>query len=248
MPGARAMIEVRWDGAIATIALVRPDARNAIPIAGWQALAVAAAQVAEARVVIIASDAECIFSAGADIGEFEALRDDPAMRTRFRVAMRAGIDAIAALPMPVLAAIDGGCLGAAVALTLAADIRVAGDDAYFAVTPARLGISYPHVDVARLVAQVGRGVAATMLFTAGRIEADEAEAAGLVELRAPEAGRAVHDLAASIAANAPNAIRELKRAMRGADDDLDTAFENGFGGPELSEGLAAMRERRRAVF
>jgi enoyl-CoA hydratase/carnithine racemase len=242
------MIEVRWDGPVATIAIARTDARNAIPIAGWAALAQAAEQVAEARVVLLASGAEGIFSAGADISEFEALRRDPAMRTQFRLAMRAGIDAIAALPMPVLAAIDGGCLGAAVALVLAADIRVAGDDAYFAVTPARLGISYPQIDVARLVTQVGRGVAATMLFTGGRLESDEAELEGLVDLRAPNGWEAATDLAVSIAANAPLAIRELKRVMRGTADDLDIGFENGFGGPELGEGLAALRERRRPVF
>lgn len=243
------MIEVRWDGPIATIALARGDARNAVPIAGWERLAEIAAGLGDARVVVLRSDMEGIFSAGADIGEFPELVADPGARTRFRRAMRAGIEALAALPMPVIAAIDGGCFGAAVALILAADLRIAGDGAQFAVTPARLGLGYPREDVARLSAQVGRGRASELLFTGAAIDADAAARIGLVERRAPEAGAAADALARQIAGNAPAALRQLKRALqRPADADLDTAFEAAFGGGELAEGLAAFHDRRRPVF
>ncbi|WP_448664823.1 enoyl-CoA hydratase/isomerase family protein [Sphingomonas sp. CJ20] len=247
---SKGMIHVTRNGAVATLALARTEAKNAMPIAAWEALASAVATLGDARVVILRSDVPGIFSAGADVQEFEQLRADPALRTRFRLAMRGAIDAVAALPMPVIAAVDGGCFGAAVALVLAADIRIAGNHAVFATTPARLGLGYPQEDVARLAARVGQGVAALMLFTGDQLAPDEAKRIGLAELRAKDARQTAEALAASIAGNAPGAVALLKRTLRsgGADPALDTAFEDTFGGAEFAEGLAAFRARRKAVY
>lgn len=238
------MIRARHQGDIATIALDRAEARNAMPTAAWEALAQAAHGAHDARVVLLRSDVPGIFSAGADVHAFEALRADASLRARFREAMRDAIEAIAALPMPVIAVIDGGCFGAAVALALAADVRIAGDAAQFATTPARLGLGYPEQDVARLSAAVGRGTASLMLLTGDRLDADEAWRAGLVERRAADAGAAAEALASTIAANAPQAIRLLKRALRG-ERGLDAAFDDAFGGAEFAEGIGAFRERRK---
>lgn len=240
------MIEISRDGPVATIALARPEAKNALPIAAWQAIAAAAREVGDARAVILRSDIPGIFSAGADVREFEQLQADPALRTVFRKAMREGIEAIGALPMPVIAAVDGGCFGAAVALILAADIRIAGLHAEFAITPARLGIGYPREDVARLEALVGRGMAAMLLFTGDRLRPDEAKKIGLVELKTRKAQPTAEGLAAAIAGNAPDAVRLLKRTLRG--EQTDQAFEDAFGGAEFAEGLAAFGERRKPVY
>jgi enoyl-CoA hydratase len=151
------------------------------------------------------------------------------------------------LPVPVIAAIDGGCFGAAVALILAADIRVAGNHAEFATTPARLGLGYPQQDVARLTAQVGKGVASLMLFTGDRLVPDEAKRIGLVELRAKKAIETAAGLAAAIAGNAPEAVRLLKRTIGGG-QGLDQAFDDAFGGREFAEGLAAFRGRRKPLY
>lgn len=241
------MIHLTRDGPVATIALARPEAKNALPIAAWQALAAAARDVGDARVVILKSDAPGIFSAGADVREFEMIAADPELRPIFRAAMRDAIEAVAALPMPVIAAIDGGCFGAAVALILAADIRVAGNHAEFATTPARLGLGYPQEDVARLVAQVGKGMASLMLFTGDRLVPDEAKRIGLVELRSKKAGETAAALAAAIAGNAPESVRLLKRALRGG-EGLGQAFDDAFGSAEFAEGLAAFRERRKPLY
>lgn len=241
------MIHLTRDGAIATIALARPEAKNALPIAAWQALAAAACDVSDARVVILKSDAPGIFSAGADVREFETLAADSELRPIFRTAMRDAIETVASLPMPVIAAIDGGCFGAAVALILAADIRVAGNHAEFATTPARLGLGYPREDVARLVAKVGQGMASLMLFTGDRLVPDEAKRIGLVELRSKKAGETAAALAAAIAGNAPESVRLLKRTLRGG-EGLDQAFDDAFGSAEFAEGLAAFRERRKPLY
>lgn len=245
------MIRVTRDGPIATITLARAEARNALPVAGWHTLAEAAVEIAasDARAVILRSDVPAIFSAGADIAEFAAFRRDPAAATRFRLAMRRGIEAVAALPMPVIAVIDGGCYGAAIALILACDLCVAGDGAQFASTPAKLGIGYPREDVARLVAQVGKGNAARMLFTGEIVDAADAMAMGLVELRWEEPEPLARAFADRIAANAPGAMRLLKATLADpADPALDAAFDARFAGAELAEGLAAFRERRRPAF
>lgn len=243
------MIHVTREGAVATIALARPEAKNALPISAWESIAEAAGQVGDARAVLIRSDVPRIFSAGADVREFEQLHADPALRPRFRQAMRAGIDAIASLPVPVIAVIDGGCFGAAVALVLAADIRIAGNYAEFAVTPARLGLGYPREDVARLVRQVGRGMAAQLLFTGDKLRADEAYKIGLVELKPRKGLEVAEGLARAIAGNAPDAIRLLKRSLDNPGDaTLDAAFEDSFGSSEFAEGLASFRGRRNPVF
>jgi enoyl-CoA hydratase/carnithine racemase len=240
------MIHLSRDGPIATISLARPEAKNALPIAAWQAIAAAVQEIGDARAVILRSDVPGIFSAGADIREFEQLQADPELRTRFREAMREGLEAVAALPMPVIAAIDGGCFGAAVALILAADIRIAGNRAEFAVTPARLGIGYPAQDVARLQAQVGKGTASLMLFTGDRLVAEDAKRIRLIELRARKADEVALSLANSIARNAPDAVRLLKRTLRG--EQTDQAFEDAFGGSEFAEGLAAFTQRRKPIY
>ncbi len=226
---------------IARITLSRPEARNAIPIAGWDALAGAAREVAasDATVAILASDVPGSFCAGADLTDLAILATDEPGRVRFRQAMRGGIDALAALPMPLIVAVDGGCYGAGVALALAADLIVAGDGAIFATTPAKLGIGYPDIDVAHLIARVGRGQASRMLLTAEPIDTDEAHRIGLAELRG-DAGQ----VAGRMANLAPGALRLLKRTIAHPVDG-DAAFDAAFGGSEFTERLTAFRERRR---
>jgi enoyl-CoA hydratase len=241
-----AMIETSHAGPIATLTLARSGARNAIPMAGWQALADAARELAasSARVVILRS-ADKIFSAGADLAELPLLQADPAAQVQFRTLMRAGIDAIAALPMPTITAVDGGCFGAAVALALACDLRIVGKGGLFATTPAKLGLGYPQEDVARLRAQVGRGHAARMLFTGEEIDAAEALRIGLAEFKVPSAIAGAQVFARNVALCAPQAVRLLKRTLdSGQDPALDAAFEDSFGGPEFALGLAAFQGRR----
>jgi enoyl-CoA hydratase/carnithine racemase len=239
---------------IATITLDAPATRNALPMAGWQALADAVAVVAAAvpRVVVLCAAAPGMFCSGSDLREIAGLAGDAARRAPFRRAMRAALDPLAVLPMPVIAAIDGDCFGAGVALALAADWRVAGPRAAFAVTPAKLGITYPQEDVARLVALVGGGQAARLLYGATRVDAAEAARIGLVEVLADDARAAALVQAEQVAALSPAGLRALKRAVaqapQGHDPELDQAFDDAFAHGDFGEGLAAFRERRTPCF
>ena len=232
------MIALDQDGGVVRLTLDRPARRNAMATEHWLALADAVARIPrDAPVVLLRSDAPGTFSAGADLVEVARLHSEPALRAPFRRALRAGVDAVAALPVPVVAAIDGGCHGAAVALALAADIRVAGPYASFALPPARLGIAYPAEDIARLAALVGPGQAARLLFTAEAIDAAEAQRIGLVEMIGD--GTAV---AQTIAANDPAALVALKAMLRDpADRTHARTFEDSFASARL--GAATKRYR-----
>lgn len=227
-------VTLTQDGPIARVTLRRPEARNAITIAGWHALAETIGRIdGAARVVLLAAEGST-FCAGADLRELASLAGDVALRPPFREAMRAGIEAVACCPVPVVASIGGGAFGAGVALALACDLRVATPRARFAIPPARFGISYPQPDIDRLIATVGRSPAARLLLAGVEVDAAEAARIGLVDSVADDGGE---ELAEAIAANVPESVALLRRQIAGmAMDEADRAFEDRFG----SEAFAAV--------
>lgn len=245
------MFELSIQDAVATLRLDRPEARNAIPLGGWHMLAAEAENAAAtgAKVLILAGQAKGAFCAGADLAGFDGFRSDAEACADFRLAMRDGLDRLQSLPIPTIALIEGHCYGAGVALAMACDIRLAGPGAQFAITPAKLGISYPQEDVHRLVALIGPGQASRLLLGAGPIDAHEAVRIGLVEQLAEESGAAAA-LAVTIAANVPQSLRTLKRAIQLAvagtaqDDEQDRRFDFLLASDAMQERLAHLRARR----
>lgn len=246
------MISHEISGPVARVRLDNHATRNALGIGDWDAIADAVAAVAasDARVLLLTGGKA--FCSGSNLGELATLAENPAGRAPFRLAMRRAMDPLRAIPIPTIAVIDGDCFGGGVALALACDIRIASHAARFAVTPAKLGVSYPQEDVARLVAAVGRGQAARLLFGAVTIDAAEAARIGLVEVLAESAEVEAHVLANAIAANAPTSIAQLK-AILGSDGGrydpaFDQAFDDNLDGADFREGVAAFRERRKPQF
>jgi enoyl-CoA hydratase/carnithine racemase len=245
------MFDLTLDGGVARLRLDRHMARNAIPAQGWALLAHRCGEASRsgARVLILSGTSEA-FCAGADLADFVAFATDPRSATAFRLMMRTGLDALRDLPLATLAAIEGPCYGAGVALAMACDVRIAGMAARFAITPAKFGISYPQEDVARLVALVGPGQAARLLLGAGSIDGAEAARIGLVELAPADVAAAVDELAAAILGNSGESVAVLKRAIRLAgegkarNDEQDRRFDALFGSDDFRERLAALRPRR----
>lgn len=244
------MFDLTLDGAVARLRLDRPEARNAIPAQGWIDLAERSEEAAArgARLLILVGTRKA-FCAGADLADFPAFTTDPAAATAFRKGMREGLDRLCDLPIATVAAIEGPCYGAGVALALACDIRVAGEGARFAVTPAKFGISYPQEDIARLVALVGTGQASRLLLGAGSIGAAEALRIGLVELGPADFDAAIDELTKAIIANSADSIAALKRGIRlagegrGTDEEQDRQFDALFGAADFRERLGVLRPR-----
>jgi enoyl-CoA hydratase/carnithine racemase len=245
------MFDLTLDGQVARLRLDRPEARNAIPVQSWALLAHRCGEAIRsgARLLILTGTSEA-FCAGADLDDFPALTTDSRSATAFRLVMRSALDALSELPIATIAGIEGPCYGAGVALAMACDMRIAGEGARFAITPAKFGISYPQEDVARLVALIGPGQASRLLLAAGSIDSSEAARIGLVELVAADVAATLDGLAGAICANSGESVAVLKRAIRLAgagvarDEEQDRRFDSMFGSDELRGRLAALRPPR----
>ncbi|HEX7855423.1 MAG TPA: enoyl-CoA hydratase/isomerase family protein [Sphingobium sp.] len=249
---SRLLITTELKDRIAFIKLARPATRNALAIDDWVALktAIEGINSTSARVIVLASTLDATFCAGSDLKAMEVLVGQPELVVEFRLRMREAIEAVAAASIPTMANIQGDCFGAGVALALACDIRVAGGRARFGVTPAKLGISYPVEDIARLVKAVGSGQASRLLMVADTISAADAHRTGLVQMlgEVAEAER----VATAIANNAPQSVATMKRViqatMQGNKLASDEIFDGFFASEAFAEGLNAFKDKRPPIY
>jgi enoyl-CoA hydratase/carnithine racemase len=241
-------------GRIAHLLIDRAAKRNAITQAMWEQLPalIGKAMADDAvRVLILRAAAPGAFSAGADIAEFATGVADPAWRAVNQAAIAAAQIAVARAPKPVIAQVEGDCVGGGCGLAIACDLRVAGADARFGITPAKLGLVYSLHDTKLLVDLVGPAQAKRILFTAGLIDAAEAHRIGLVDILDGDA----QALAETIAGNSPHSVRESKAMVRRildgqAHDDAATSalFAEAFTLPDFGEGVRAFLDKQKAEF
>lgn len=211
------VVAMDGDGQVATLTLNRPEARNAISRELANALLHACgelAQRADVRAAIVTGAGDRAFCAGADLKERRRLTAPE--RAAHTSAIEAAVEALAALPMPTIAAIRGYALAGGAEIAIACDVRVAASDAVLGFPEVRVGIFPGAGGALRLPGIVGEGAARDLLFTGRSITAEEAIRIGLVDhLTTPEEVLATAaELAVSIAANAPLAVRAVKRALR----------------------------------
>ncbi len=170
------------EGPVATLVLNRPRQRNALNLAMWHDLPrVMAALESDSPVrALVIRGAGGHFASGADIAEFPAVFGQKESAVAYTRAIDAATAAIDGLGVPVIACIDGYCIGGGLAVALACDLRICGDTAQFAVPPARLGLLYSLSDTRRLMRTVGHARTKDMLLAATVVTADQALAQGLV--------------------------------------------------------------------
>jgi enoyl-CoA hydratase len=252
-------VEVTIDGAIATVTLNRADALNAFntqqlrdAIAAFAALK----QDRTVRAVVLTGAGEKAFAAGADIKEMVAL--DRAGAMEFGRLGHGLTRSVETLPQPVIAAVNGFAMGGGCELALAADIRLASENAVFGQPEVGLGIPPGWGGTQRLVRAVGPGMAAEMILTGRRVKADEALRIGLVNAVLPlaELLQKAREMADAIAKNSPLAVRSAKRLMQlafngqvtsGLDTELQ-GFADSFGTADQIEGMTAFIEKRSPVY
>ncbi len=173
-------IRVSVDGPVGTITLDRAAKRNAVTYDMWVALGAACHQLAHdptVRVVLLRGEG-AHFCAGADITELLAER--PHGTPSFMDVNMAAEHALAALPKPVVAVVQGDCIGGGAALAIDCDIRIATEGSRFGITPSKLGIVYPPASLERAVRLLGPA-AKRLLYTGDLIDAAEAYRIGLVD-------------------------------------------------------------------
>jgi enoyl-CoA hydratase/carnithine racemase len=251
-------LRLEKDGPVARLLIDRPSRRNAMTHAMWGVLpALVADAMADdgVRVLILASATPGLFCAGADIDEFADLAGQEAWRVANQAAIRASQYALAHSEKPVIAAIDGDCVGGGCGLAIACDLRVAAPSARFGITPARLGIVYSLFDTKLLVDLVGPARAKRILFTGALLDADASLSIGLIDEIAADPLAGAKALARTIAGNAQHSVRSGKAIVRRilvgqTDDDATTLawFRDAFTLPDFAEGVAAFRAKRPPLF
>lgn len=198
-----------------TVELHRPAVRNAIDDVMASELHEICAELEQRPRILVLTGSSTpdrgVFASGADIGTLLARGRDQALSGyNARVFSR-----IAALPMPVIAAVDGFAIGGGAELAYAADIRIASDRAVFGNPEAGLGILAAAGGTWRLPSLVGEALARDILFTGRRLTAQEALQVHLVSSVHPPAdlAAAASDVADRIAAQDPLALRLTKRVL-----------------------------------
>ena len=246
-------------GHVAELVLDRPEAMNAVSTAMAAAISEATSRLGAdetVRAVVVSSTHERAFCVGADLKERNTLTDEQ-LRAQ-RPLARAAYGGVLALPVPVLAAVDGFALGGGLEIALSCDLIVAGEAAIVGLPEVSVCVIPGGGGTQLLTRRIGWSRAAGMVFTARRMAAAEAAALGVVDevTAAGEARQWALNLAEEIAANSPVGLRNAKRAMRlGMDVDLATGLEvedacwraTAFSG-DRKEGVAAFSEKRRPAW
>jgi enoyl-CoA hydratase/carnithine racemase len=201
---------------VARITFNRPEKRNAFTAEMWQMLIDTADDLGarEDVDVVVLQGSGGSFSAGADLN---SVRDESGQEsTTYRALAEGGIRAVANLPLPTVALIDGPCLGAGCLLALVCDVRFATPTASFAVPAVQYGLEVESTGLNRLVELVGPGQATRFLLGGEKWDARQAATHALVEASDPNAPELVDAYARAVVSADRRAAAATRRAIRSA--------------------------------
>jgi methylglutaconyl-CoA hydratase len=236
-------LRIKRDGPVLRVTIDKPERRNAFDAELIRELTEAFADVGEARVVVLTGEGES-FCAGADI-DWQRSAIDLSYEENVEDALRLYrmLAAVDGCPAPVVAWIQGYCLGGGCGLAACADIAVATDDAVFGFSEVKLGI-IPAVISPFVLAKIGSGAARRYFLTGERFESNVALRIGLVS----EIGQDVEAVVAELLTSGPAAVREAKRLVRPVPGDGRALAELAARmrtSDEGQDGLRAFLERRK---
>lgn len=245
---------------LAWVIVNRPAARNALTMVMWQQLADeinALVADADIRVIVLRGAGDKSFISGADIGDLKAQLAQPELVAESYRFTNALMQAMSDAPKPMIAMINGHCIGGGVLIALACDVRFASESAQFAIPAVKLGVAYPpEHGVARLVTTVGATHAADILLSGRALSAEEAFRINLVNRVAATSDleKITQNYALTLAEAAPLALAAHKLAiqqtMRFSRDSaaIEAALLRCYQSADCHEGLTAFLEKRPPVF
>lgn len=217
------------DGPVATLTLSNPEKRNAMGAAFWEDLpdAVEALSASgECRALVIASEGP-VFSSGIDLGMFSTVQKEDLGAAKgldfYRMVhrMQRAFTALEDARMPVIAAIQGGCIGGGVDLATACDIRLCTEDAFFTIFEISIGMTADVGTFPRVMNHLPEGIVRELAYTGRRMMSAEALRLGFVNRVLPDheaCVSAAKELAAEIASKAPMAVHGCKDIITYARD------------------------------
>lgn len=262
----RMRLDVEEDTGVGVLTLCRPDKLNAWSWEATRQLGIMADRIRfdeRIRVVLLRAEGRA-FCAGIDVtapgGKITGRSEAERLRNYYEGLswVHERFRAFAKLPQPVVAAVQGYCLGFGFELALMADIRIAAEDAKFALPEAQIGVAVDAGGDMRIAREAGSGWAKLLSLTGRRIDAAKAERLNLVQEVVPVADldKTARALAEEIAANAPLAVQGIKRSI---DSFVDANLDAALGLTAMSAamtlisqdstaGYAAKAKREAAVF
>ncbi len=243
---------------IGVVSLNRPELRNAVKLSMWRELAGVFSDLAndDAIRAIVLTGSGANFCVGADVTEFDRIRENRDQSAAYEVAVDACSAAIAGVPKPVISAISGYCLGGGCHLALACDFRFADQSAKIGIPSAKLSIVYGVKSVQRLLAIVGIANAKRMLYSGERYDAGRSRSMGLVDEICDDPVSGALAFAGTLVRNAPLSIAGAKFMLNGlslADGALDAAtaqrlIDQAADSDDFREGRRAFIEKRAPRF
>ncbi len=236
------LIRSQQHGKVLSLILNRPAQKNALSIKLLREFCEALSnELADDTAAVIVSGTGGCFSAGADLSDLKGTVEDLAVDD----AIAELVQAIRNTPVPVIAAIDGPCLGAAVDLCLACDLRVASADAYFQIPATRLGLLYNPAAVSRIANVAPPDTLFRLLVLGEKFEAEEAYRAGLLSyaVSVGVSREAAIAIAQATSANVPVAVAASKGLLNALQNgEYDPDYWN-----EVRKNILDSPERRAAV-
>ena len=261
MTASTGRVHTHIDGPIGWIVFDNPGRHNAMSVAMWEAFPEAVRTLeadAQVRVIVLRGAGDQAFVSGADISQFDAVRDSLEANQRYEAMGNTGMSRLADCAKPTIAMLQGWCLGGGMAITLNCDLRMADETLRYGIPAARLGIGYRWPGIKKLVDTVGAPYAREIFLTARRFNAQDALRMGFVNrvVARGELESAVRAECALLAANAPLTMASVKIAIdeitrAGAQIDaarIEAATQRAYESADFIEGRQAFMQKRQPVF
>ena len=244
--------------ALARLTISNPDKRNALDHEVLDALADALPRLDKGvmiRCVLITGQGRT-FSAGYDIGDFDQDSFERDAEALIAHPFHAAMQAVSAHPFPIVAAINGHCLGGGLELAIRCDLRIVAAEARLGMPPGKIGLIYSHTGLERFIETIGVPRTKELFLVGRNLTAERAEEVGLVHEVVPgeQLERVSLDLATEIAANAPLSSRGNKHAIEtlahstrlsaAEEQELIELRRSCFQSEDLREGIRAFAESR----